>query len=110
METNETSWIRHWSTVGISTSTGATEDCSLTFEEESTIHNVGGYVIRQLKIDKANVQMLPLLEQLTYSESSPVDDDPMRHWVNQVDRGELTKITMLFDVFIISKSQFGIFS
>ena len=81
------------STIGISTSTGVTEDCGLTFEEENAIHYVGGYVIRQLKIDKANVQILPLLEQLTYSESSPLDDDPTRHWVNQVNRGGLTRIT-----------------
>ena len=37
--------------------------------------------------------MLPLLELLTYSESSPVDDDPMRDWVNIVNRGGLTRIT-----------------
>ena len=81
------------STVDFSMSTGATQDCGLTFEEESAIHYVGGYVIRQLKMDKANVQMLPLLEQLTYSENSQADDDPMRHWVNQINRGGLTRIT-----------------
>ena len=78
------------STVGF---TGAMQDCGLTFEEESAIHYVGGYVIRQLKIDKANAQMLPLLEQLTYSEDNSADDDSTRHWINQVNRGGLTKIT-----------------
>ena len=37
--------------------------------------------------------MLPLLELLTYSESSPVDDDPMRDWVNMVNRRGPTRIT-----------------
>ena len=37
--------------------------------------------------------MLPLVEQLTYSENSPADDDPTRHWVNQVNRGGLTRTT-----------------
>ena len=76
-----------------STSTGDTQDSGLTFEEGSAIQYVGGYVISELKLDKANVQMLPLLELLTYSESSPVDDDPMRDWVNMVNRGGLTRIT-----------------
>ena len=80
------------SPVAHTTSTEATQDAGLTFEEENALHYVGGYVIRELKLDKANVQMLPLLEQLTYSESNPVDD-PMRCWINQVNRGGLTRIT-----------------
>ena len=83
-----------------STSTGDTQDSGLTYEEESAIHYVGGYVIRELKLDKANVH--PLLELLTYSESSLVDDDPMRDWVSMVNRGGLTRITNeAFGVFMI---------
>ena len=48
-------------------------------------------MIRQLKSDKANLHMLPLLQQLT--ENSPVVDDPPRCWINQVNRGGLTRIT-----------------
>ena len=40
--------------LSVSTSTGDTQDSGLTFEEESAIHYVGGYVIRELKLDKAN--------------------------------------------------------
>ena len=81
------------SMLSVSTSTETTQDCDLTFEEESAIHCVDGYVIRQLKIDKANVQMLPLLELLTYSDNNLVDNDPMRYWVHSVNRGGSTRIT-----------------
>jgi len=67
------------------------EDVSLTYEEENAIQYVAGYVIRQLRCDKANSQMLPLLEQLT--ENSPVADDPTHCWINQIDRGGLTRVT-----------------
>ena len=61
-----------------STPSGDAQVPGLTFEEECAIHYVGGYVIRELKLDKANVEMLPLLELLTYSDSpAGGDDDPM---------------------------------
>ena len=67
------------------------EDVGLTYEEENAIHYVGGYVIRQLKSDKANSEMISLLEQL--EETSPVVDDPTHCWINLVNRGGLTRIT-----------------
>ena len=51
----------------------------------------GDRLIRQLKSDKANSEMIPLLEQL--EETSPVFDDPTRCWINLVNRGGLTRIT-----------------
>ena len=60
---------------------GSTEDPGLTLEEENELHYVGGYVIREFKLDKTNVQMIPLVEQLTYSEKSLFDDDPMRQQI-----------------------------
>ena len=70
---------------------GSVEDVGLTYEEENAIHYVGGYVIRQLKSDKANSEMIPLLEQL--EENSPVIDDPTSCWINVVNRGGLRRIT-----------------
>ena len=56
-----------------------------------TIWGGGGHVIRQLKSDKANFEMIPFLKQL--EENSPVIDDPTCCWINLVNRGGLTRIT-----------------
>ena len=64
----------------------------LSNEEENVIHYVGGYVIHELKKDKTNANMLPLLEKLTDSEKRPTID-AARQWITSVNRGGLTKIT-----------------
>ena len=83
--------------------TGSTENAGLTLEGENALHYVGGYMTRELRLDKAYVQIFPLLEQLTYSEKSPFDNDSMQQSINQVNRGGLTRI----DQFHASKSIYG---
>ena len=97
------------STVGFSMSTGATQDCGLTFEEESTVHYVGRYVIKWIRpMSKCS----PCWNSShSYSENSPADDDPMQHWVNPVNSGGLTRITQeAFGAFTTLKSQLDVFS
>ena len=73
--------------------TAPTEDTVvLSNEEENIIHYVGGYVIQELKKDKCNSSMLPLLESLTDLEKRPTID-AAQQWITSVNRGGLTKIT-----------------
>ena len=45
---------------------------ALSDEEENTIHYVGGYVLRELKRDRFNSSILPLVEKLTVTEKRAV--------------------------------------
>lgn len=65
---------------------------ALTYEEENVVRYVGGYVIRELKKDKVNSYVLPLLEKLTDTENRTEVGDSC-HWVTSINRGGLTKIT-----------------
>lgn len=64
----------------------------LSNEEENAIHYVGGYVIRELKKDKSNSKMLPLLEHLTDTEKRATINEAQQ-WITSINRGGLTKIT-----------------
>ena len=82
---------------GLSSKLPASESAAnieaLSNEEENTIHYVGGYVLRELKKDRCNSSILPLIEKLIVPEKRPTKIDPSRQWVTSVDRGGLTKIT-----------------
>ena len=86
--------IKRW-VCGSSTSrnTGPNKDTVvLSNEEENVIHYVGGYVIHELKKDKSNSNMLPLLTHLTDAEKRATIDEA-RQWITSINRGGLTKIT-----------------
>ena len=66
---------------------------ALSNEEENAIHYVGGYVLLELKKDRSNLSILPLIEKLTVTEKRATRIEPSQQWVTSVDKGGLTKIT-----------------
>lgn len=61
------------------------EKIALIHTEQNAIHCVSGYVIRELKKDKMNSDMLPLLEKLIENKTE-IDDSQQRITsVNKVD-------------------------
>ena len=70
-------------------------DNLVSFQNQVTnaIHYVGEYMLRELKKDRSNSSILPLIEKLTVTEKRATRIDPSQQWVTSVDRGGLTKIT-----------------
>ena len=65
--------------------------CLLTFEEENAVH-FGGYVLRILKEDPMNVNILPLVLKLINTEKDG-HVGSSQEWLKSIDRGGLTDIT-----------------
>ena len=61
---------------------------SLTYEEENAVRYVGGYVLRTLA-QKSNDAIKSILQALMCADG----EGPAQDWVNEVDRGGLTRIT-----------------
>ena len=64
----------------------------LTFEEENAVHFVGGYVLRVIKEDPKNLNILPLvLKLINIEKNSHVGSS--QEWLVSIDRGGLIDIT-----------------
>ena len=61
---------------------------NLTYEEENAVRYVGGYVLHTLA-QKSNDGIKCILEALMCADG----EGPAQDWVNEVDRGGLTRIT-----------------
>ena len=74
---------------------GGNEDfrcAELTFEEESAVRYVGGYVVRKLREQPNCVKFIPLLNEMV-CEDSQNENSLSASWTNAIDRGGLVKIT-----------------
>ena len=64
----------------------------LTFEEENAVHFVGGYVLRVIKEDPKNLNILPLVFKLINTEKDG-HVGSSQEWLKSIDRGGLIDIT-----------------
>lgn len=63
----------------------------LTFEEENAVHFVGGYLLRVIKEDPKNPNILPLVLKLINTEKDYVGSS--QEWLKSIDRGGLIDTT-----------------